>query len=82
MSDELHPLAREAMRLALRPKAEAEQRLAELAAGDRAALDQAHRDLCRRLAVRPEEPPAAGALRLVHALREQLRATAQSSRAA
>jgi hypothetical protein len=66
------------MRLALRPKAEAEQRLAELAAGDSHVLDVAHRDLCRRLGSRPDDIPAAGALRLVHALRDRLRADASA----
>jgi hypothetical protein len=82
MTDALHPLARDAMRLALRPKAEAEQRIAELAGGDLAALDEAHRDLCRRLALRPHEPPAAEALRLVHALRDRLRSAARTTLAA
>lgn len=73
MSADLHPLAREAMRLALRPRLEAERRLADIAGDDLAALDAAHRDLCRRLAVRPDEPPAAEALRLVHGLRDRVR---------
>lgn len=73
MSDALHPVAREAMRLAVRPKAEADARLAELAGGDVAALDTAHRDLCRRLGARPDDYPASVALRMVHALRDQLR---------
>jgi hypothetical protein len=69
------------MRLALRPKAEAEQRLAELAGGDIEMLDVAHRDLCRRLGSRPDDIPAAGALRLVHALRECLRGEASAAMA-
>lgn len=73
MNDQLHPLAREAMRLAVRPRAEAEQRLAELAGDDLAGLDAAHRGLCRRLGARPDDYPASVALRMIHALRDQLR---------
>jgi len=82
MNDALHPLAREAMRVALRPRRLAEQRLEELAGGDIDVLDAAHRDLCRRLAVRPDEPPAAEALRLVHAVRDRLRSSSPTAVAA
>lgn len=82
MSGSLHPIAREAMQLALRPRAEAEQRLSEITGTDLAALEDAHRDLCRRLAARPCEPPAIEALRLVHALRERLRSSSTTAVAA
>lgn len=82
MSGSLHALARDAMQLALRPRAEAEQRLADIASTDLAALEDAHRDLCRRLAARPDEPPAIEALRLVHALRERLRSSSTTAVAA
>jgi len=75
----LHPLARHAMSLIGRPLAEARRSIADAAAGDLDAVEAARRDLCRRLGVRPDDVPASVALRLLHELRDELRAEATNS---
>lgn len=70
----LHPLARHAMELIGRPMREARRSIAEEAAGRVEAVEAARRDLCRRLGARPDDVPAAFALRLLHELRDTLAA--------
>ena len=68
----LHPLARHAMNLIGRPIREVRRSIADAAAGDLDAVEAARRDLCRRLGARPDDVPAAFALRLLHELRDTL----------
>ena len=72
--DTLHPLARHAIKLIGRPMREARRSVADAAGGELDAVEAARRDLCRRLGARPDDVPAAFALRLLHELRDTLAA--------